>query len=193
MMYHLLRPLRILTLGYTLPFVVVFSALSPAESQSTRMIHVTVTDGSGRFVTGIDKAQFEIVQNGIHCPITGFSDVDAPISLAIVTEPLVLELAITEFTPGGETIQTLSLPDALRQLSASKNQRKTLIVTAALDRHAIPPGIQVVQAKRDDLVKAVVEVHNEYLIQFESADSSERVEVLLKQPRGLPPLRVNLK
>lgn len=189
MMYTLFRTLHIATLGCT---VITFSVLCPAQSPSTRLIHVTVTDGSARFVTGIDKAQFEIVQNGVHLPITGFSDVDAPISLAIVSESEFTELMITS-TPGDESIQTRSLPEALQQLSASKNLRKTLVVTSAVDRHAIPAGIQVVQANPEDLSKVVVEVRNEYLIQFQSANPSERVEVVLKQPRGLPPLRVNLK
>jgi hypothetical protein len=193
MMYNLLRTLRIITFSVTstLPVVVTLSVACPAHAQSNRLVRVTVTDHSGRFVTGIDQEHFEIVENGIRCPITGFSDVDSPISLAIVSET---ELPDGGFkNPGDELIQTRSISDAVRQLSTSKNLRKALVVTRAVDRQAIPVDVQVVQAGPDDLIKVVIEIRNEYLIQFESANPSEGVKVVLKQPRGLPSLQANLK
>lgn len=162
----------------------------PAQTQSNRQVHVTITDPLGRFVTGIDQERFEIVENGIHRPITGFSDVDSPILLAIVSEK-------TQTMWGLNTrdvlIQTPSLNEAIQQLSASKNLRKALVVTTAIDAQAIPSGIQIVQAKPDDLFRVVVELRNEYLLQFESSNSSAAIEVVLKQPRGLPPLQASLK
>src|SRR5258708_6413840 len=64
------------------------SALSVSAQQVllNRAVHVSVTDPLNRFVTGLDRDNFEIVENGIRRPITGFSDVDSPISLAIVSD-----------------------------------------------------------------------------------------------------------
>jgi hypothetical protein len=178
--------------GWTLPIVLAIS-VSPLSAQapsSKRLAHVTVTDPLGRFVTGIEQERFEIVENGVRRPITDFSDVDSPISLAIVSEtPLA---ASSLYRPNDELIQTRSIADALRQLSASKNPRKALVVTTTTDTQAIR-GVQVVQANPDNLLKAVVELRNQYLLQFESANTSANLEVVLHQPRGLPPLRPNLK
>jgi hypothetical protein len=191
---NLLRTLRLATVfaGYTLLVVTVLcvSCVS-VQAQSNRVLHVTVTDHLGRFVTGIEQEHFEIVANGIRQTITGFSDVDSAISVAIVGETQIPDLGFKN--PGDELIQTRSVPEALRQLSASKNLRKALVVTTAVDRQAIPTGIQVVQTHSEDVFKAVVEIRNEYVLQFESSNTSAGVEVVLKQPRGLPALQANLK
>jgi hypothetical protein len=50
-----------------------------------------------------------------------------------------------------------------------------------------------VQAKPDALFSTVVELRNEYLLQFESSNGSAAIGVVLKQPRGLPPLQATLK
>jgi Ca-activated chloride channel homolog len=47
-------------------------------------LHVTVTDPYGRFVTGLDKTQFEVFDDKIKQDISFFSDADAPITLGIV-------------------------------------------------------------------------------------------------------------
>jgi hypothetical protein len=95
--------------------------------------------------------------------------------------------------PDDELIQTQSVSDAIRQLSTSKNARKTLVVTTGAETLAVPAGIQVVQSNHANLPKWVVELRNQYLLQFESSNASAAVEVVLKQPRGLPPLRPHLK
>jgi hypothetical protein len=161
-----------------------------AQTQSNRLLHVTITDPLGRFVAGLEQERFEIVENGIRRPITGFSDVDSPILLAIVSEKA---LTMGDLNPGEVLIQTPSLDDAIQQLSASKNLRKALVVTTAIDAQAIPSGIQIVQAKPDDLFSVVVELRNEYVLQFESSNSSAAIGVVLKQPRGIPPLQATLK
>jgi Ca-activated chloride channel family protein len=90
-----------------------------------RVVHVSVTDPLNRFVTGLDRENFKIVENGIRRPITGFSNVDSPISLAIVSDvPLA---GVSELNRAqDELIQTQSLSAALRQLAASKNLRKAI-------------------------------------------------------------------
>jgi hypothetical protein len=57
----------------------------------------------------------------------------------------------------------------------------------------MPAGIQVVQANPDNLLNWLVELRNQYLVQFESSNADEGVVVVLQQPRGLPPLRPHLK
>jgi hypothetical protein len=193
MMKHPLQPpTLVVLLARCMVIAVIASSVPylPAQTQSNRLVHVTITDPLGRFVTGIEQERFEIVENGIQRPITGFSDVDSPILLAIVSEKTV---TMGDLNPRDVLIQTPSLNDAIQQLSASKNLRKALVVTAAIDAQAIPSGIQIVQAKPDDLFRVVVELRNEYLLQFESSNSSSAIEVVLKQPRGLPSLQATLK
>jgi hypothetical protein len=174
----------------TLPIVLIVSASRVSgQVSSKRHVEVTVTDPLHRFVTGLEQEHFELVENGIRRAITDFSGVDSPISLAIVCEePLP---AVGTLGPEDELIQTPSLSNALRQLSASKNSRKALVVTTTTETQAIPGGIQTLQINRANLLKAVVELRNQYRLEFESSSPSASVEVVLKPPRGLPPLQPN--
>ncbi|MBX7220904.1 MAG: VWA domain-containing protein [Blastocatellia bacterium] len=45
---------------------------------------VTVTDGAGRFVTGLEKEHFEVYDEKVLQKITNFSDDDAPISVGVI-------------------------------------------------------------------------------------------------------------
>jgi Ca-activated chloride channel homolog len=45
---------------------------------------VTVTDGQGRFVTGLNQSAFTVTDNGQPQEISFFSDEDAPVSIAVV-------------------------------------------------------------------------------------------------------------
>jgi hypothetical protein len=180
-------------LSCTLPLVLTVGASRiSAQGSSKRLVHVTVTDPYGRFVTGLAQEHFEVVEGGVRRAITDFSDVAAPIALAIVSQAS-LPAASTFNGPEDELIQTASLSDALRQLSASKNLRKVLVVTTATDTQAIPGGIEVLQTEPANLLKAMLELHNQYRLQFESSTSSAAVEVVLKPPVGLPLLRTNWK
>jgi len=167
------------------------AATLSAQAPAKRLLHVTITDPLHRFVTGIDQKNFAVVENGVRRPITDFAGVDSPLTLAIVSETPLAE-ANSFNRPNDELIQTNSLPEALRQLAASKNSRKTLILTTPPDARAIPPGIQVIQVNPDILQKTVIEAHNQYLLQFETPDTTAPVEVVLEPMRGFPPLKVNL-
>jgi hypothetical protein len=176
----------------TLPIVLTVGVSRvSAQVSSKRHVAVSVTDPLHRFVSGLKQEHFELAENGVRRAITDFSSVDSPISLAIVSEePLT---AAGTFGPEDELIQTRSLSDALRQLSASKNSRKALVITTATDTQAIPESIQTLQIDRANLLKAVVEVRNQYRLEFESSSPSASVEVVLKPPRGLPPLQPHWK
>ena len=166
------------------PLHVAAQQVSPKQSG---FIPVTVTDPLKRFVTGLEAENFVILENGVPRPVTYFSSVDSPIALAILSEsPLPMRDMLK---PEDELIQTSSLSDALRQLIASKNQRKAIIVATAADVDGVPAGIQVVQADPANAFKVAIELRNQYLLRFRSSDPAARVEVIVKQPRGLPLLK----
>src|SRR5437867_1459749 len=57
--------------------------LSAQQLPSSRLIYVNVTDSANRFVTGLEREHFEVLESGTPRPITSFSGVDTPISIAI--------------------------------------------------------------------------------------------------------------
>ncbi len=83
------------------------------------------------------------------------------------------------------------MSDGVRKLLGSKNQRKVIIVTRADDVREVPAGIQLVQT--NDVSKVVIEIRNRYLLRFQPSDPAARVEVILKEPLGLPQLRAAWK
>ena len=165
-----------------------------AQSPNTRALHVTVTDPLNRFVTGLAKEHFEVTENGVRRNLAEFSDPDASISLAVVSEVALPNLrGLIE--PNDELIQTQSIADAVRQLAASKKTRKALIISNAgnFDAAQIPGGIQALQTDPSIIAKTIVELRNQYLLVFESSNPSAATEVIVNQPRGLPALKVNRK
>jgi hypothetical protein len=159
--------------------------LPPTQSA---LIAVAAVDPLNRFVTGLDQENFVVIENGVRRPITNFYSLDSPISLAIISEspsPSVAKLN----GPSDDLIQTASLSDGLRQLIASKNQRKVLILAIPADTRGIPAGIQIVQADPAKLLEAAIEVHNQYVLRFQSSAQAAHIEVLINQPRGLPALK----
>ena len=169
--------------------------LLAAQVPVKRNVDVTVTDPRGRIVTGLERAHFEIIENGVPRAITAFTDGSAPISIAIVANEAFPDVGT--LGAGDELIQTPSVSNALRQLAASKNSRRVLVVTEATAATAapqeVPAGIEVAQVNSADLVKAVTSLRNQYRLEFDSAGPSATVEVAIKQPVGLPRLTLNRK
>jgi hypothetical protein len=166
--------------------------LAAQPPNQSGLLAVTVTDPANRFVTGLVGENFVILESGTPRPVTYFSIVDSPNSLAIVSEsPLPVDDNLKR--PQDELIQTSSLSDALRQLVPSKNQRKAVIVTTAAEISGVPAGIQVVQADPSNVFKLAIELRNQYLLRFQPFDPAARIEVMLKPPRGLPALKTAWK
>jgi hypothetical protein len=155
------------------------AATLSAQQPAKRFVAFTVSDPLNRFVLGLDRDTFEIVQAGARVPITSFVEADSPIVIAVVSDRRV----------DGSLIQASSIPEALTQLAASNSPRKGLIIANGADAAAIPAGIQVMRAEPSAIEKAVVELRSQYVVHFES--ESANFEVVIKQPRGLPALRAN--
>jgi Ca-activated chloride channel homolog len=49
-------------------------------------VDVTVTDPFGRFVTGLNQGNFEVIENGVGRTITSFRDAGSPIAVAVISE-----------------------------------------------------------------------------------------------------------
>jgi hypothetical protein len=145
---------------------VAWAGFAAAQAPSTRRIEVTVTEPSGRFVTGLEREDFEVIENGVRRVITRFAAAQLPISLAVVSKE---RLPAMDIPGAADLIQTTSLSDALRQLAASPHSRKAIVTTAeAPMATGIPPEIELVTVAPDGVAKAVAELRNQYRLEFES-------------------------
>jgi len=166
------------------------TGFAAAQAPSTRRIEVTVTEPSGRFVTGLEREDFEVIENGVRRVITRFAAAQLPISLAVVSKE---RLPAMDIPGAADLIQTTSLSYALRQLAAP-HSRKAIVTTAeAPMATGIPPEIELVTVAPGGVAKAVAELRNQYRLEFESDPLSAEVEVVVKERRGLPRLKVNWK
>ncbi|MBM3764710.1 MAG: hypothetical protein FJW32_04900 [Acidobacteria bacterium] len=149
------------------------------QQPAKQVIAFTVTDPLNRFVLGLDRDSFEIIAAGARVPIASFVEADSRIAIAVVSDRSV----------GGSVIQAPSIAEALTQLAASSSPRKGLVIAKSTDTTAIAAGIQVLRVESSAIEKAVVELRNQYVVQFESA--SANFDLVVKQLRGLPALRAN--
>jgi Ca-activated chloride channel family protein len=69
-------------------FVVMTSAQIPSfrGRVDTVMVTVTVTDATGRIITGLTKTDFEVFEDGEAQPITQFTDERVPVSLGVLLD-----------------------------------------------------------------------------------------------------------
>jgi len=167
------------------------SLLLSAQSPSNRVVHVTVTDPLGRFVTGLGMQDFSVVENGTAKPVVAVAESDCSAAIAIVSDSKFAE-RFAFCSPADELIQTQSVSTALRHLAASTNTRRALVLVTDHNIGApIPADIQVIETTPGNLAKAIAGLRNQYLIQFESASTD--IEISVKSPDGLPPLSANWK
>jgi len=162
------------------------------ETPASRIVHVTINDPMNRVVSGLDRQNFDVKEDGAAQPITAFSDANSPITIAIVAQGI--PAAVTALRPpGAEIIQAPSVADALQALAASKSPRKALIFASGAIVGEIPSEIQVLKTGSQNLMKAVLQAENSYCIWFSSARPASAVEVSLRPPAGLPPLTVTIR
>jgi hypothetical protein len=170
-------------------------AVTPSAQQVlfSRVVYVSVTDPLNRFVTGLDREDFQVIENGVPRPITDFpNSLDSPMSIALVSGAPVSTQALAETWAHGVPVdltQAQSLSEALRQLAGSKNPRKALVIVGPVDAQQIPADIEAFRADLNIWQKVVIELRNQYVVRFESQAPSASVEVVIRQPRGLPPLK----
>jgi Ca-activated chloride channel homolog len=50
------------------------------------LVPVTVTDRNGRFLTGLDRSRFKLLEDGVPQPIASFSTEDLPVSIGLVLD-----------------------------------------------------------------------------------------------------------
>ena len=179
---------------FSLAFHALILITFPLCAQTTtneRWLFVKVTDPNHRFVVGLEQKHFEIVQSGVRRPITSFSAVDEPMTIAVVLDS---PLAGLSLNAGDQLIQTASAADAIRQLMASKDSRKVLIM-ASTSNHmkgfSIPGGILAVTARSAEVERSVIELRNQYRIGFATEIGAEDAQLILAQPDRLPVLKAS--
>ena len=80
------------TLSRLTVLAVVFSAAGRTQPVNLRvdvnlvLVPVTVTDRTGRFITGLDRSRFKILDEGIPQPIASFSTESLPVSIGLVLD-----------------------------------------------------------------------------------------------------------
>jgi hypothetical protein len=143
----------------------------------------------GRFVTGVERTNFGILENGMRRPITDFTE---------LRNEYLIEFDAAN--PSANVDLVLQQPPGLPPLRANlQSPMKRLVhvtVTEPLGRFVT--GVErtnfgILENGMRRPVTDFTELRNEYVIEFETATQSAVVEVTLQQPRGLPPLRANLK
>ena len=161
---------------------------SPLTAQPARFVYLTVTDPLNRFVTGLEPEHFEVVEGGVRRSIAAFSGPDSPLTIAVVSD--VSPQDITALDGANDLlIQTRSLTDALRQLAASASPRKGLVISSTSQNIPVPQGIQVVRTDASGLSRAIIELRSQYVFQVQDVSPSSEIEIVVKQPRGLPILK----
>jgi hypothetical protein len=190
-MLHDKKMKQFLAAAATVLVLTIVASDARAQATSKRHVDVTVTDPRGRFVTGLEEKNFEVVENGVRRAITDFSDVDSSIALAIVGDGPLPDVG--PLGPQDQLIQAASVSDAVRRLRDSKNPRKVIVSLTTTNRQAVPAGIEILQTTRADLFKAVIELHNQYRLEFESSAPSAPIAIMLSPPAGLPHLELNWK
>ena len=122
-------------------------------------------------------------------PITKFTNVDNPIAMAVVTKDSDAPDLSSLKKPGDELIQSPSLEEALSRLTASKLERKAMVIAyGAASNRVLPGGILYLTAEPSEITKTLVVLHNQYVIEFSGTNPTSTVDVVIKPPRGLPSL-----
>lgn len=166
--------------------------VASAQVTSKQFLHITVTDPHNRFVVGLQSENFQVLENGVRLVTTEISNPDTAISLAIVSAEPVPSAKLAAGI-ADELFQASSVSAALRQLAASKNSRKVILILDSSESQTIPGGIQALISTRENLSKTIIELRNQYQIQFESSNPSARLEVVIKPLTVMPVMQAHWK
>ncbi len=178
---------------FTLRHAFIFCALAALSAtaqqapSTSRVVRVVVTDSANRMVTGLNRDNFEVLENGARRAFTLF-DGQSPASIAVVGG--LLPSVAGQIRPDDELIDATGVADAVQRLSTSKNARKVIIVATGASTESVPEGIQVLMADEATLPTALGDVHKTYLLEMDSASAASSIDVNLKPPKGLPPLKI---
>lgn len=178
---------------FTLRHAFIFCALAALsataqQAPSSRLVRLVVTDSANRMVTGLNSNNFEVLENGLPRPFALFEGA-SPASIAVVG-PLLPSVA-GAMRPDDELIDAAGVADAVQRLSSSKNARRVLIASTGTDTQNVPEGIQVLIADEATLPLTLREVHQSYVIELAPAATGSSIDVRLKPPKGLPPLKLD--
>src|SRR5262245_38552736 len=87
-----MRPDRVARLGTMTMLCLLGTALLFAQTAPFRAridvveVTVSVTDGTGRLITGLDKNDFQVFEDGVEQTITQFTDQRVPVSLGLLLD-----------------------------------------------------------------------------------------------------------
>jgi hypothetical protein len=163
--------------------ILIVPGLFGQQQPAGRFVDVVVTDSMNRFVTGLTATDFTVRENGIVRRVTSVATPEDSISIAV-------------FAPGtsvrttGDVMLAPSAAGAVNMLGRSRSVRKALLTTSDASPQGVPSSVIVIKVDPSIIPKAIVEAQNRYVIGFDSADANAITDVLVKQPAGLPTLKV---
>jgi len=110
---------------------------------------VTVTDAKGRFITNLAEVDFEVLEEGVHQPLTLFTREDLPVSLAILldTSASMETKLIQAQNAAVRFVRTLQPTDEAQVVKFS--QRAEVVQDFTSDRPQLETAIRATQASGD--------------------------------------------
>jgi len=110
---------------------------------------VTVTDAKGRFITNLAEVDFEVLEEGVHQPLTLFTREDLPVSLAILLDTSAsMETKLTQAQNAAvRFVRTLHPADEAQVVKFS--QRAEVAQDFTSDRPQLEAAIRATHASGD--------------------------------------------
>jgi hypothetical protein len=170
---------------------------------------VTVLDPLGRFVTGLDKRNFQVFDDGVKQEITHFSDDDAPLTLGIIYQGRHQKKALLIISDGEENSSRYSGRELREMLTESD------VPVYAIGISQLYAGMGTLQSlsgwsggmtfapadepqTRDIYTRIALMLRHQYAIGFYPTDAASpvdwhKVRINVSAPRGLGRLSLNYK
>jgi Ca-activated chloride channel family protein len=121
-------------------------------------LSVTVTDPKGRFITDLGEVDFEVLEEGIHQPLTIFTREDLPVSLAILLDT---SASMDTKLPQAQSaavrfVRTLQPADEARIIQF--NQRAEVVQDFTSDKQELENAIRSTHAAGDTALYTAIYV-----------------------------------